>query len=308
LVKEETWLCHFCVETIFGMATVMRLTQTVLNRLGVGLVLMVLLTGLMMCCTEPGSDEAQPTPTATLTPELTPTPTPTIAWYDYQIVNIYPHDPEAFTEGLVYHEGYLYESTGLYGVSELRKVELETGEIVQSRELAPDYFGEGLTLFDDQLFQLTYLEETCFSYALESFEQLQNFGFTGEGWGLTHDGTNLIMTDGSSYLTFRDPVTFAVIRQLQVMRGDHTQNHINELEFINGLIFANIWLTDRIAVIDPNDGRITGLIDLTGLLDVIDYSQYVDVLNGIAWDPTLERLFVTGKWWPALFEITLVPR
>ncbi|MBN2382879.1 glutaminyl-peptide cyclotransferase [bacterium] len=277
---------------------------------GYCLILAVLFVSLVFStsCSDDDTDDEPPTATATptQTPVLTPTPTPTIAWYTYTIVHTYPHDSQAYTQGLFYHNGYLYEGTGLYGSSSLRKVALETGEIVQIYHLPSSYFGEGITLFDGRLFQLTYREETCFVYNLDDFSPIQNLSYSGEGWGLCQNGIDLIMSDGSSYITFRDPETFNINNRLQVMRAGHPQYRLNELEYIDGQLFANIWLTDQIVIIDPTSGRVQGIVDLAGLLDTVDHSSTSDVLNGIAWDPTNKRLFVTGKWWPALFEITLV--
>lgn len=225
----------------------------------------------------------------------------------YEVVNTYPHDPEAFTQGLVYHEGYLYESTGLYGQSSLRKVVLATGQVLQQADLPPNYYGEGLALWEDTLLQLTWLEETGFIYALEDFALLERFSYPTEGWGLTHDGERLIMSDGSTWLFFLDPGTFEITGQVQVTDQGEPVDRINELEYIQGEVFANIWLTDDIVRIDPTTGEVLGWIDLAGILPESLRKPDTDVLNGIAYDPVGNRLFVTGKNWPALYEIRLVP-
>ncbi|MCL6511898.1 MAG: glutaminyl-peptide cyclotransferase [Anaerolineae bacterium] len=242
-----------------------------------------------------------PTPTATLQPA------PAAITYTYAVVNVYPHDPGAFTQGLVYADGVLYESTGLNGRSSLRRVALETGEVLQRRDLAPEYFGEGLALFNDRLIQLTWQNNIGFVYDANSFEPLQTWAYPTEGWGLTHDGTHLIMSDGSATLRFLDPYTFAVQREVMVTDGGRPVARLNELEYINGEVFANVWMTDWIARIDPHTGRVLGWVDLSGLLAPEERAG-TDVLNGIAYDPQGGRLFVTGKLWPKLFEITLVPQ
>jgi len=228
--------------------------------------------------------------------------------YHYRIVRTYPHDRDAFTQGLVYDRGVLYESTGLVGRSSLRKVALETGEVLQSHALTGDYFGEGIALLGDRLVQLTWRSNTGFVYDRESFEVLRTFEYPTEGWGITYDGQRLIMSDGSATLHFWDPDSLAEIGQVQVSGEYGPVAHLNELEFVRGKIYANVWLTNLVAVVDPQSGRVTAWIDLTGLLSPEDYGeQHVDVLNGIAYDAEGDRLFVTGKLWPKLFEIKLVP-
>jgi glutaminyl-peptide cyclotransferase len=225
----------------------------------------------------------------------------------YEVVRAYPHDPGAFTQGLIYHEGFLYESTGLYGASSLRKVALETGDVLLQVDLPPDYFGEGLTLWEDTLLQLTWLEETGFIYNLEDFSELGRFSYATEGWGLTHDGTHLIMSDGSATLYFLDPEDFQVINSVSVTYQGERVESLNELEYIHGEVFANIWLTDDIVRIDPETGMVMGWIDLQGILPDELRTPTTDVLNGIAYDHEGQRLFVTGKHWPMLYEIRLVP-
>jgi glutamine cyclotransferase len=231
--------------------------------------------------------------------------------YSYEIVNIFPHDPAAWTQGLVYADGFLYEGTGLSetsfppGRSSLRKVELQTGKVVQEHRLSPELFGEGIALYQGLIFQLTWLNKIGFVYARESFEEQRGLVYPTEGWGLTHDGDRLIMSDGTPTLFFRDPDTFEETGRLAVHHTDHIPlPRINELEFVKGEILANIWQTDLIARISPETGEVVGWIDLRGLLTAQEAAR-VDVLNGIAYDAARDRLFVTGKLWPWLFEINL---
>ncbi|HKQ73561.1 MAG TPA: glutaminyl-peptide cyclotransferase [Blastocatellia bacterium] len=228
--------------------------------------------------------------------------------YTYEVVNAYPHDTAAFTQGLVFHQGAFYESTGLNGSSSLRHVELETGRVLNHKKLADEYFAEGLALFNGRLYQLTWQTRRGFVYDLDSFNQLRDFNYAGEGWGLTHDNRSLIMSDGTSRIRFLNPDTFEIQRVITVRDsgGDITQ--LNELEYIKGEIYANIWLTDRIARIDPQSGKVTAWINLSGLLSPEDRSRPVDVLNGIAYDEASDRLFVTGKYWPKVFEIKVIQR
>ena len=225
----------------------------------------------------------------------------------YEVINTYPHDPAAFTQGLVYHAGYLYESTGLYGESSLRKVALETGEVLRRVDLPVTTFGEGLALWEGRLIQLTWQEWTGFVYALADFSLIGQFTYPTEGWGLTQDGSRLIMSDGSHLLYFLHPESYQIIGQVAVYDQDQPVERLNELEYINGEVYANIWLTDEIVRIDPTSGEVKGRIDLHGILPENLITTNTDVLNGIAFDPKTNRLFVTGKNWPLLFEIRLVP-
>ncbi|MDM8527964.1 glutaminyl-peptide cyclotransferase [Anaerolineales bacterium HSG24] len=226
--------------------------------------------------------------------------------YTYTIVNTYPHDPQAFTQGLVYLDGIFYEGTGLRGRSSLRKVVPETGEVLQQINLPDQYFGEGIVVWQDKIVQLTWQSGTGFVYDKESFELRQSFTYPTEGWGITHDGERLIMSDGSANLYFWHPETLAELGRVEVHDQHGPVVRLNELEYINGEVYANIWQTNRIARIDPESGYVVGWIELSGLLTLPEgYSQPLDVLNGIAYDPMTDRLFVTGKLWPSLFEIKL---
>lgn len=227
--------------------------------------------------------------------------------YSYRVVSAYPHDPGAFTQGLVYEDDVLYEGTGLWGESTLRKVDLEMGDVLQSHALPDQYFGEGITIWGDKILQLTWKSGVGFVYDRNSFEMLDTFDYVTEGWGITHDGTNLIMSDGTATLHFWDPETFEEIRQVQVHDERGPVARLNELEYIQGRVYANVWQTDLMAIIDPENGQVTGWVNLNGLLQTKDLQQAADVLNGIAYDADRDRLFVTGKWWPKLFEIALIP-
>ena len=229
---------------------------------------------------------------------------PTPFHYTFTIINVYPHDEDAFTQGLVFENGTFYESTGFYDYSTLRHVELETGKVLRLYALPSEFFGEGLTIFDNRIIQLTWKSNQGFIYDKETFNLLQEFDYPTEGWGITHNGSQLIMSDGTASLFFLDPETFTITGQIEVYdTGPVTQ--LNELEYIQGKVYANIWKENRIAMINPQTGKVTGWIDLTGLLDLEDYDPE-NVLNGIAYDKDEDRLFVTGKRWPYLFEIDLI--
>jgi len=225
--------------------------------------------------------------------------------YGYEIVHIYPHDPSAFTQGLVFTGGKLYEGTGQEGRSSLRELELQSGNIVKKVELPEPYFGEGIALLNNKIYQLTWQHQVGFIYNADTFEQVGKFNYSGEGWGLTTDGHSLILSDGSNRIRFIDPDSFRVTKTIAVVDGNLPVNELNELEYVNGEIYANIWHDNRIVTIDPQTGRITGWIDLTGLLPPGDVHDEEAVLNGIAYDQASGRLFVTGKLWPRLFEIKL---
>jgi glutamine cyclotransferase len=228
--------------------------------------------------------------------------------YTYRIVSVYPHDPSAFTQGLVFENDFLYEGTGNYGSSTLRKVDLRTGKILQIHRLSPRYFGEGITIYRDKIIQLTWQSHVGFVYDKASFKLLREFHYLTEGWGITHDGSRLIMSDGTSILRFLNPETFEEIGWLQVSSNKGPVRGLNELEYIRGEIYANVWQTDRIARISPRTGQVVGWIELGGLLARRDLTRPVDVLNGIAYDPKRGRLFVTGKWWPKVFEIKIAKK
>lgn len=235
-----------------------------------------------------------------------PTPPPVVT-YTYKVINTYPHDTTAFTQGLVFEDGILYESTGLYGKSSLRKVSLETGEILQIRQLFEYYFGEGITIYQNKIIMLTWQSHIGFTYDKNTFDLLGDFSYPGEGWGITYDGESLIMSDGTSTLRFLNPETLEAPGSIEVRENSVPVDKINELEFIEGKVYANIWQTDKIAIIEPGSGRVTGWVDLSGLLPQ-SARDSADVLNGIAYDAVNRRLFVTGKLWPLLFEIELVPK
>jgi glutamine cyclotransferase len=226
--------------------------------------------------------------------------------YSYAVINVYDHDPAAYTQGLVYVDGWLYESTGLRGGSSLRKVDLATGTVEQMLRLPDLYFGEGMTILDDRIYQLTWQSNVGFVYDRNDFSLLEEFHYPWEGWGLTHDGERLIMSDGTSTLHFLDPQTLEEVDQLEVTTNGVPVFLLNELEYISGRIFANVWKTDEIAIIDPQSGAVTGWIDLTGLLDPAERQNSAAVLNGIAYDVENNRLFLTGKFWPKLFEVAVV--
>lgn len=227
--------------------------------------------------------------------------------WGYRIVHVYPHDTSAYTEGLLYKDGYLYESTGEDGESTVRKVQLETGKVLQRHDLPPRYFGEGIVDWKNRLVQLTWKSETGFVYDLAGIKLQHTFSYPGEGWALTRDDRQLYMSDGSSVLRILDPDTLLATGSIMVTANDLPVTNLNELEWVKGEIYANIWLTNRIARIDPVSGHVLGWIDLSGLLDVNQLADPgEDVLNGIAYDAAHDRLFVTGKRWPKLFEIKLV--
>ena len=232
---------------------------------------------------------------------------PGIQAYGFQIQHVYPHDSGAFTQGLEYVGGALYEGTGLNGRSSIRKVALETGKVLQRRDVPAEHFGEGITVWHNDLIELTWQTHAALVYDRTTFQPKKPFSYPGEGWGLTHDGTSLIMSDGTDELRMLDPVTFAERRRVRVTADGAPVRNLNELEVVKNEIFANVWQTDYIVRIDPGSGRVVGYIDLRGLLTPAERAS-TDVLNGVAYDAALDRLFVTGKLWPKLFEITLVRR
>jgi glutaminyl-peptide cyclotransferase len=227
--------------------------------------------------------------------------------YTYEIVHTYPHDRGAFTQGLLFLNGFLYESTGLNGHSSLRKVDLTTGKVLQETNVADDYFAEGLTVFNGKLYQLTWQEHTAFVYDLATFKQELRFSYPTEGWGLATDGQSLIFSDGTAQIRFLDPLNFKTQRTITALYDDRPLIRLNELEYIKGEIFANVWGTDHIVRIDPKTGNVLGDVNFAGLLAPDDRQPDTDVLNGIAYDPATDRIFVTGKHWPKLFEVRLRP-
>ncbi|MFQ5650793.1 MAG: glutaminyl-peptide cyclotransferase [bacterium] len=246
-------------------------------------------------------------PDETGPPSVPPVVSDSVSSYTYEIVNAFPHDIQAFTQGLVFDGGVLYESTGLRGRSSLRRVALETGEVEKHLALDSRFFGEGLTVLDGRLIQLTWTSHIGFVYDKQSFERLAEFSYATEGWGLAYDGRRLIMSDGTANLYFLDPETYERLGQVEVVDENGPVIRLNELEYIQGRVFANVWLTERIAVIVPDSGQVVSWIDLAGLRERIGQTSSVGVLNGIAFDQERGRLFVTGKLWPTLFEIRLLP-
>jgi len=244
----------------------------------------------------------------------------TVPTYTYDIVKAYPHDRRAFTQGLIFQDGMLYESTGNYDESTLRKVDLTSGKILQKYDLPPEYFAEGMTILGDKIYQVTWKEQTAFVYGLSDFKLLKEMRYSGQGWGLTNDGTNLIMSDGTHVLRVLSPETFQTVRTIVVFRENgRPLMEINELEYVKGEIWANIWHSENpetlgkpnhIARIDPATGKVVGWIDLSGISpdDQDDRSEGENTLNGIAYDAAADRIFVTGKKWKNLFEIKVRPK
>ena len=225
--------------------------------------------------------------------------------YGYEVVNTYPHDPKAFTQGLVFHDGALLESTGLERQSTMRRVELQTGKVLQKVDVPQYYFAEGTTLFGGKVYQLTWKGEKGFVYDPQTLQKTGEFAYEGEGWGLTHDADSLILSDGTEQIRFIDPVDYRVKRTISVTDRGRPVEELNELEYVRGEIYANVWHQDRVARIDPQTGRVLGWIDLSGLLRPGEAADPEAVLNGIAYDERGDRLFVTGKLWPKLFEVRL---
>jgi glutaminyl-peptide cyclotransferase len=240
-----------------------------------------------------------------------PSRTPT---YTYEVVRTYPHDVGSYTEGLLFHEGRFFESTGEVGTSYIRELDLETGRVIRQKDLkgvdsqGSGYFGEGIIIFGDQLIQLTYRSEVAFIYDWKTFEPKGQFKYQGEGWAFTTDTVSLIMSNGSPVIAFRDPKTFEVKRTIEVTDHGVPVKNLNELEWVKGEIWANVWETDQIARINPANGEVTGWIDLAGILDAASRTGKEDVLNGIAYDAKTDRIIVTGKRWPKMFEIKLKKR
>lgn len=225
----------------------------------------------------------------------------------YEVVASFPHDSGAFTEGLFVQDGVLYESSGLEGRSDIRKVDLATGKVLQKRDLDAKYFGEGIIAWKGKLIELTWRDQIGFIYDLKTFEPKGSFAYPGEGWALTHDGKRIIMSDGTAQLRFLDPDTLKETGRVTVTDGGGEINNLNEIEWIDGEVWANIWQTDWIARIDPVTGKVKAWVDMTGLLSAVDRTGREDVLNGIAYDAATKRVLVTGKFWPKLYEIRVKP-
>ncbi|HSE22470.1 MAG TPA: glutaminyl-peptide cyclotransferase [Pyrinomonadaceae bacterium] len=240
----------------------------------------------------------QPADTASRTDIGQPAPT-----YAFEIIHTYPHDPDAYTQGLIFDNGQLLESTGRNGKSSLRQVELQTGKVLQQVVVPEEYFAEGIALLGEKIYQLTWQHQLCFVYDHQTFKKLGQLSYDGEGWGLTTDGHSLILSDGTSRLRFLSPDNLNVTRTLEVLDGQEPVTELNELEYIKGQIYANVWHKQRIAIIDPKSGKVTGWLNLDGLLSPNEVADEEGVLNGIAYDEKTDRLFVTGKLWPKLFEI-----
>ena len=225
----------------------------------------------------------------------------------YKINKIYPHSRNSYTQGLIYENGFFYESSGEYGKSALRKVKLETGETINLDNLENNYFGEGLALYKNKLYQVTWREHTAFVYDKQTFKLERKFNYDiTEGWGLECDGTNFLMTDGSNIIYFLDPTYFSEVGRIEVMDDKGEVDNLNELELIDGKLFANVYMTDRVVMIDPKTGIVESEIDFSGLLPKADYTETTNVLNGIAYNKSSKHLYITGKNWPKLFEIELV--
>ena len=256
-----------------------------------------------------GTDAPAASDTKSSAPDSTSsTPSARTPVYVADIVQEWPHDRGAFTQGLVWHEGRLFESTGQVGQSSIREVELQTGRVIRKRDVPKPYFGEGIVILGDNMYELTWEQETAFVYDWKTFAPKGQFKYTGQGWGLATDGTSLIMSDGTAMIRFRDPTTFAVKDSITVKDHGQPVAKLNELEWVKGEIWANVWESDQIARINPKTGDVTGWIDLKGILPSLDRTGSEDVLNGIAYDAAQDRLFVTGKYWPKLYEIKLKQR
>jgi len=264
-----------------------RIARSIAGRLGGVLILLVSLATL----------NCQNNPTAA--------PDERIPVYGYEVVHVYPHDANAFTQGLVFHDGNLLESTGEVGHSSLRRVGIDDGKVLQKVEVPPPFFAEGITLLKGKIYQLTWQHQLGFVYDALTFEKTGEFKYTGEGWGLANDGQSLILSDGTNRIRFLDPDSFQVTRTIAVIDGKTPVLELNELEYVKGEIYANIWHNDRIARINPQTGAVVGWVDLAGLLKPGEVQDEEAVLNGIAYDETSGRLFVTGKLWPKIFEIRL---
>lgn len=268
----------------------------------------IVLVAIALVVQQQQASPVPPTATAVVAASATDTSMPpqTASQFTVNVKNTLPHDRGAFIQGLVYQEGIFYEGTGLYGRSSLRKVTPETGNVIQEINLAPNIFGEGITIWGDKIIQITWKSRKGFVYDKNTFERLATFSYPTEGWGITHDDTRLIMSDGTATLYFWNPETLAETGRITVTDHGVPVTQLNELEYINGEVWANVWQTNKIARINPETGTVTGWIDASGLLSAEDLTQQVDVLNGIALDAETGRVFITGKLWPKIFEIELI--
>lgn len=266
--------------------------------------LMALLAASLSCCSPgKGSSSSPAAPATPASPAIRKAP----QRLRLRVVSTRPHDVTAYTQGLVWHQGALYESAGLYGSSSLRQVDPVTGEVKRRVQVPARYFAEGLALTGDRLIQLTWQEGTAFVYRAADFEKVGEVSYQGEGWGLCYDGKRLVMSDGSDRLTFRDPETLAVLGSVQVELGGAPVDKLNELECVDGAVYANVWMTEDILRIDPGTGEVTAVIDASGLLGAADYEAGAEVLNGIVWMPETKTFLITGKKWPLMFEVEFVP-
>ncbi len=276
----------------------------------IGINILLLVSGIMSCicvgsilliyCTSPGYASSVETDL-----NRAPIDTSGTVHYRSRVVNVYPHDPTAFTQGLAFHKGYIYEGTGISGQSSIRKIGLETGKILKTQGLPAEHFGEGITICGNRLIQLTWQSHIGFVYDLQSFRLIETFSYPTEGWGITCDGNRLIVSDGTSILRFLDARTYKIVRQIEIRDRGRSLANINELELVRGEIYANVWGMDYIVRISPRTGQVLGWIDLRDLYRYVGTDRNIDVLNGIAYDAKHDRLFVTGKYWPNLFEIKL---
>ena len=281
------------------------LPQTALRRI-TGTFLILLALANLQCQTSTGANDSRAAERRNAADNSSkPAADGLVPQYGYEIVKTYPHDPDAYTQGLVFNEGKFLESTGRSGKSSLRDVELETGKVLKQVDVPTPYFAEGITLLKGKIYQLTWQHRTGFIYDATSFNKLGEFKYEGEGWGLTNDGDSLILSDGSNQLRFLDPASFQVRKTISVSDKDIMVSRLNELEFVRGEIYANVWTEDRIARIDAKTGRVVGWIQLAGIMPRSELNDDEAVLNGIAYDQGQDRLFVTGKLWPKLFEIRL---
>lgn len=286
--------------TLMAILTALRRSRAAAVAVLLGAVGFIATAGAFGVC-----GKAAPAADSATTDSLRDGRTPT---YAFDVVTSYPHDPAAFTQGLQWYNGRLFESTGEVGTSGIREVDLTTGRVIRKRDLAPPHFGEGIVIIGDRLTQITWKSGKAFVYDWKTFAPTGEFSYDGEGWGLTTDGASIIMSDGTSSLTWRDPKTFAVQKSLGVTDHDTPVTQLNELEWVQGEIWANVWQSDQVARIDPATGRVVGWIDLAGILSAMDRTGSEDVLNGIAYDAAGDRYFVTGKKWSRLFEIKLKRR